>query len=79
MSPLIKNPIDRNVTERRTRAHAHVTKIFNFPVELADELREEAIRRSQTAGFRITEKEIIIKALKHLLSNPNSFPDLGCQ
>ena len=62
-------------SERKTQARAHVTKIFNFPVELADELRKEATRRSQQAGYRITEKEIVIQALEHLLRNPHWFPE----
>ena len=70
----MNSPLDPNM-ERRVRAH--VTKIFNFPVSLAERLREEALRRSQEAGIRVTEKEIVIEALNRLLSNSDSFTGRG--
>ncbi len=70
----MNSPLDPSM-ERRARAH--VTKIFNFPVSLAERLREEALRRSQEAGFRVTEKEIVIEALNRLLSNSDSFTGPG--
>ena len=46
---------------------ARVQKIFNFPEELADRLREEASARSKQTGRRVTEKDIVIEALEAFL------------
>ena len=42
-------------------------KIFNFPEELADRLRREALKRSEEKGGRVTEKDIVIEALEAFL------------
>ncbi|MFA7441685.1 MAG: hypothetical protein WCZ66_12085 [Sphingomonadaceae bacterium] len=46
---------------------ARVQKIFNFPEELADRLRREALKRSEKKGGRVTEKDIVIEALEAVL------------
>ncbi|MBE9610943.1 hypothetical protein [Chitinilyticum piscinae] len=48
---------------------ARVQKIFNFPEELADRLRREALRRSEEKGGRVTEKDIVIEALEKFLAD----------
>jgi hypothetical protein len=54
-------------TQRYGRAR--VQKIFNFPEELADRLRREAIKRSEEKGGRVTEKDIVIEALEAFLKD----------
>ena len=51
------------VEEGPRYGRARVQKIFNFPEELADRLREEALARSKQKGGRVTEKDIVIEAL----------------
>ena len=46
---------------------ARVQKIFNFPEELADRLREEALTRSKQNGTRVTEKDLVVEALEAFL------------
>ncbi len=46
---------------------ARVQKIFNFPEELADRLRREALSRSEEKGGRVTEKDIVVEALEAFL------------
>lgn len=46
------------------RGRGRVQKIFNFPEDLADRLRDEAINRSRETGIRVTEKDIVIEALE---------------
>ena len=53
------------VTEPPRRGR--VQKIFNFPEELADRLRDEALLRSREKGGRVTEKDIVVEALKLFL------------
>ncbi|AKK25118.1 hypothetical protein [Pandoraea oxalativorans] len=48
---------------------ARVQKIFNFPEELADRLRREALMRSEEKGGRVTEKDIVIEALEAFLKH----------
>ena len=55
------------VEEGPRYGRARVQKIFNFPEELADRLREEALTRSKQKGGRVTEKDIVIEALEALL------------
>lgn len=50
--------------EARRRSRSRVQKIFNFPEELADRLRDEAASRSRATGARITEKDIVVEALE---------------
>ncbi len=49
---------------RETPRRGRVQKIFNFPEELADRLRDEALRRSREKGGRVTEKDIVVEALE---------------
>jgi hypothetical protein len=44
-----------------------VQKIFNFPEDLADRLRDEALQRSREKGGRVTEKDIVVEALEAYL------------
>lgn len=53
--------------EARRHGRGRVQKIFNFPEELADRLRDEAAIRSRAAGARITEKDIVVEALEAYL------------
>ena len=46
------------------RGRGRVQKIFNFPEDLANQLRDEAATRSRDAGARVTEKEIVVAALE---------------
>ena len=55
------------VEEGPRYGRARVQKIFNFPEELADRLREEALARSKQKGGRVTEKDIVIEALEAFL------------
>ena len=55
------------VEEGPRDGRARVQKIFNFPEELADRLREEALARSKQKGGRVTEKDIVIEALEAFL------------
>ena len=55
------------VEEGRRYGRARVQKIFNFPEELADRLREEASARSKQTGRRVTEKDIVVEALEAFL------------
>ena len=60
-----KAPPAAEETQRYGRAR--VQKIFNFPEELADRLRREALKRSEEKGGRVTEKDIVIEALEAFL------------
>lgn len=53
--------------ETQRYGRARVQKIFNFPEELADRLRREALKRSEEKGGRVTEKDIVIEALEAFL------------
>ena len=55
------------VEEGPRYGRARVQKIFNFPEELADRLREEASARSKQTGRRVTEKDIVVEALEAFL------------
>lgn len=55
------------VEDARRHGRGRVQKIFNFPEELADRLRDEAASRSRAAGTRITEKDIVVEALEAYL------------
>ncbi len=57
------------VEEAQRYGRARVQKIFNFPEELADRLRREAIRRSDEKGGRVTEKDIVLEALEAFLQS----------
>lgn len=50
------------------RGRGRVQKIFNFPEDLADRLRDEALLRSREKGGRVTEKDIVVEALEAFLS-----------
>lgn len=51
------------------RGRGRVQKIFNFPEDLADRLRDEANARTKESGTRVTEKDIVVEALEaHLKS-----------
>ena len=63
--PLVATPPAAEETQRYGRAR--VQKIFNFPEELADRLRREALKRSEEKGGRVTEKDIVIEALEAFL------------
>ena len=55
------------VEEGPRYGRARVQKIFNFPEELADRLREEALTRSKKKGTRVTEKDLVVEALEAFL------------
>lgn len=52
------------VEEAPRRSRGRVQKIFNFPEDLADRLRDEALLRSREKGGRVTEKDIVVEALE---------------
>ena len=54
--------------EAPRRARGRVQKIFNFPEDLADRLRDEALLRSREKGGRVTEKDIVVEALEAFLN-----------
>jgi hypothetical protein len=64
-TPPAATPPAAEETQRYGRAR--VQKIFNFPEELADRLRREALKRSEEKGGRVTEKDIVIEALEAFL------------
>lgn len=49
--------------EVKRHGRGRVQKIFHFPEELAERLREEAFTQSRKMGTRVTEKDIVIEAL----------------
>lgn len=55
------SPVAEEVSRR---GRGRVQKIFNFPEELADRLRDEAVSRSRETGTRVTEKDIVVEALE---------------
>jgi len=57
-------PVDE---EAPRRSRSRVQKIFNFPEDLADRLRDEAMLRSREKGERVTEKDIVVAALESFL------------
>lgn len=63
--PLAAPPADE---EAPRYGRARVPKFFNFPEELADRLRREALSRSEEKGGRVTEKDIVIEALEAFLA-----------
>lgn len=56
------------IAETPRRGRGKVQKLFNFPVDLADRLRDEAVARSRATGNRVTEKDIVIAALDAYLN-----------
>ena len=50
--------------EAPRRGRSRVQKIFNFPEDLANRLRDAAAARSRDTGTRVTEKEIVVAALE---------------
>lgn len=65
MVPAAVTPAAAEETQRYGRAR--VQKIFNFPEDLADRLRREALKRSEENGGRVTEKDIVVEALEAFL------------
>jgi hypothetical protein len=69
--------------EAPRRGRGRVQKIFNFPEDLADRLRDEAAARSRDTGTRVPEKEIVVAALEAYFSSPqiwsNHSPGSGTQ
>jgi hypothetical protein len=63
-TPPAATPPAAEETQRYGRAR--VQKIFNFPEELADRLRREALALGRE-GRRVTEKDIVIEALEAFL------------
>ena len=57
-------PLEEDVSAPR---RGRVQKIFNFPEDLADRLRDEAQNRTREKGRRVTEKDIVVEALEKLL------------
>lgn len=55
------------VEESPRRGRGRVQKIFNFPEDLADRLRDEAQSRSRERGGRVTEKDLVVEALEQYL------------
>lgn len=60
-------PIPAVPEESPRRGRGRVQKIFNFPEDLADRLRDEALLRSRQEGARVTEKDIVVEALEAYL------------
>lgn len=58
-------PLDEDISAPR---RGRVQKIFNFPEDLADRLRDEAQARTREKGRRVTEKDIVVEALEKLLT-----------
>lgn len=56
------------VVEEAPRRRGRVQKIFNFPEDLADRLRDEATARSRQTGTRVAEKDIVVEALEAYLA-----------
>lgn len=56
------------VVEEPPRRRGRVQKIFNFPEDLADRLRDEATARSRQTGTRVAEKDIVVEALEAYLA-----------
>jgi hypothetical protein len=50
--------------EAPRRGRGRVQKIFNFPEDLANHLRDAAAARSRNTGTRVTEKEIVVAVLE---------------
>jgi hypothetical protein len=63
-APAATNP---ETEEAPRRSRGRVQKIFNFPEDLADRLRDEALFRSREKGGRVTEKDIVVEALEAFL------------
>ena len=63
-APAATNP---EAEEAPRRSRGRVQKIFNFPEDLADRLRDEALFRSREKGGRVTEKDIVVEALEAFL------------
>lgn len=61
-------PAQTVAVETPRRGRGKVQKIFNFPEDLADRLRDEAIARSRATGTRVTEKDIVVAALDAYLN-----------
>lgn len=64
-----EKPLVAPAEETQRYGRARVQKIFNFPEELADRLRREALKRSEEKGGRVTEKDIVIEALGAFLKD----------
>ena len=64
LAPSVQEPPGRS---NLGRSRSRVQKIFNFPEELANQLRDEAVLRSKEMGSRVTEKDIVIEALEAYL------------
>jgi hypothetical protein len=62
-------PAAAGEAEAPRRGRGRVQKIFNFPEDLADRLRDEAASRSRETGSRVTEKDIVVAALEAYFIN----------
>lgn len=67
-SPVVAAPAPIAALEEETAAprRGRIQKIFNFPEDLADRLRDEAQARTRDKGRRVTEKDIVVEALEML-------------
>lgn len=66
--PLASAGVTPLVVEEPPRRRGRVQKIFNFPEDLADRLRDEATARSRQTGTRVAEKDIVVEALEAYLA-----------
>lgn len=53
-----------DVEQARRRSRGNVAKVFHFPEEMADRLRDEATIRTRLSGARVSEKDIVLRALE---------------
>ena len=51
------------IPQKSARVHRE-QKIFRLPIDLIDELKDQAYERSKTSGTRITETELVEQALR---------------
>ena len=66
-APSPSDTVIATTIEAPRRGRGRVQKIFNFPEDLADRLRDEAATRSRDTGTRVTEKDIVVSALEAYL------------
>ncbi len=59
----------QEVPQAPVRGRGRIQKIFNFPEDLANHLRDEAAERTRITGTRVTEKDIVLAALETFLSH----------